>query len=72
MSSPKSKKKDTNPGLLASAFDLYKVYECRMAINLLEPWEKCLANSLVLTIVAILLYCGLWVFSLLARSLFMD
>ena len=34
----------------------YKVYESRLAINLLEPWEKCLANMLVVSMVAVLLY----------------
>lgn len=42
----------------------YHVYEQRMHINLLEPWEKVLANILVLSTLAFALSISLWMLSM--------
>lgn len=34
----------------------YYVYETRMAINLLEPWERFIANGLVLFSLVLIIY----------------
>lgn len=39
----------------------YQVYESRLAINLLEPWEKCLANVMVVGLFTLLFYIFTWV-----------
>lgn len=42
-------------------FEWYRVYETRMAINLLEPWEKCLANSLIVLVLSLMSCLLVWV-----------
>lgn len=47
----------TNP---LKSYDWYNVYESRMAINLLEPWEKVLANTIVISVLVLSLSGLLW------------
>lgn len=39
----------------------YNVYETRMAINLLEPWERFLANGLVIFSLMLIIYLVNWI-----------
>lgn len=47
----------------------YRVYETRLAINLLEPWEKCLANVLMIMLTPLALYIILWMAKVCASYL---
>jgi len=72
MSPPPKRKIRKNTGLIDLAIEWYHVYECRMAINLLEPWEKFLANALVMTVLGALFYGSLWILSLITKLLFVH
>lgn len=46
--------------LVGKSYEWYKVYEARLGINLLEPWEKCIANSLLTLIFCLFVYGLIW------------
>jgi hypothetical protein len=46
---------------LLKSCEWYNVYEMRMAINLLEPWEKCLANTVVISVLFLTFYGLMWI-----------
>lgn len=37
--------------MLKHLIKLYRVYEMRLGINLLEPWEKIVANGMLLSLI---------------------
>lgn len=39
----------------------YNVYETRMAINLLEPWERYMANGLIIFSLMLMIYLLNWI-----------
>lgn len=55
---PKRRRK--NKGFVDKLVEWYRVYETRLSINLLEPWEKVLSNILVLVVITSLIYLLFW------------
>lgn len=51
------------------SIEWYRVYESRLAINLLEPWEKCLANLLVILSLVVAFYTSIWILKLFSSAL---
>ena len=67
MESNRKREQQRTKGLskhLEKCAEWYNVYETRLAINLLEPWEKCLANLLIIIFLALIVYLSLSVFKL--------
>lgn len=48
-------------GCLEKSLEWYRVYETRTAINLLEPWEKCLANLIIVMVLILLVMFLFWI-----------
>lgn len=46
-----------------------QVYESRMSINLLEPWEKCLAYTMLTLMLLLTYYICTLIFNMLSRVL---
>lgn len=67
MSEKWPEKRKKNKGFVGKSIEWYRVYETRLSINLLEPWEKVLANILVIAMVSLFLLSLLWIVKLIGR-----